>query len=715
MTLTTKKASKTSNNKGRSNVHNPNKKRKRDVEELNRSNPKGKKDKNNKKTTNSRQNSHQKKRTKASSKGKAKPKQQVDPKEEGGASGARSSKAASKSKDRRVTFQKSNGPSTNSNSSKKTVSILKNKSNGKPKGKPKEDSKDTSLGKNFKEQIKKLDPVLAPLPKFMQDSTREFALLMLTQRVSISHKLSIIKKFDTKPDYIPLSARFKFTLTCCDDLKHDASQQSDADEISQKILELQSLIRAKTRNTVERETNILKGKMIKDLFNFLFKTTKAGFILFKANNKKLKFSKSDNAIVKHGIVLYFQEQTHDYYCEYFLLNRENFLEHLRNLKDDLFNDPTDQTESVTTSNSNPDRIENEQPKEKVPTSSSSSMPEILDTPPAHDSKLPSKKLTPREQLDLAYSNTIKDQNFRHTPSHQDMKYDKKVFDTTKVAACNDDDSLADENLENDSDGNEVDPNSKMMEEVTTDMNDNSSIESGSLISESSLVKISKQLKEQKSNPPQVEIISNQVHSTVKDQHHDSSDNMTSSMDLFYSEGFDNLQGVYYVKHQLKNILPHLTYKLLHSYNKKMDLKRGEKLAETFYSNFEYNQATEATAAALELEEKANPETLGEMVTEIAEDVFNKKVKLTVIPSLAKNFQGGQKSMSQPCQIGATQDQIRTPRVANSHKRKRSTATNSGNTRLKIRKLGNQEKRELKENVRDFQDELKQEEKPSEPN
>ena len=139
------------------------------------------------------------------------------------------------------------------------MSILKN---DKSKGK----SKENSLGSNFKEQIKKLGPVLAPLPKFMQDSTREFALLMLTQRVNITHKLNIIKKFDSKPDYIPLSARFKFTLTCCEDLKNDAAQQSDADEISQKILELQSLIRVKIRNSVEREIHILKGKMIKELF-----------------------------------------------------------------------------------------------------------------------------------------------------------------------------------------------------------------------------------------------------------------------------------------------------------------------------------------------------------------------------------------------------------------------------------------------------------------
>ena len=123
----------------------------------------------------------------------------------------------------------------------------------------------------------------------------------------------------------------------------------------------------------------------------------------------------------------------------------------------------------------------------------------------------------------------------------------------------------------------------------------------------------------------------------------------------------------------------------------MELKQGEKLAETFYSNFEYNQATEATAAALESEEKVNPGTLGEMVTEIAEGVFDKKIKSTMlIPS--KNFQGGLKSMSRPFQTGTTQDQPQTPRTSNSHTRKRSTATSSGNKRLKMRKLGAQEKR-----------------------
>ena len=72
-------------------------------------------------------------------------------------------------------------------------------------------------------------------------------------------------------------------------------------------------------------------------------------------------------------------------------------------------------------------------------------------------------------------------------------------------------------------------------------------------------------------------------------------------------------------------------------------------------------------------------------------------------------------MSQPHQNGTTQDQIQTPRVANTHKRKRSAATNSEKTNLKLRKLGNQEKRKMKENVRDFQEELRTEGKLSELN
>ena len=556
----------------------------------------------------------------------------------------------------------------------------------------------------------------------MQDSTKEFAMLLLTQRVNISHKLNIIKKFDTKPEYIPLSARFKFKLTCCEDLINDANQQSDADEISRKIQELQALIREKTRNTVEREINLLKGKMIKILFKFLFKTMKTGFILFKANNKKLKFNKTDNTIIKSGIIEYFQEQDHNHYYEYFLLDKNLFLNHLYNLKNDLFNDeelsndipPT----STTTNASNHQETLNEIPSDQVLASKKEEFFRRAGLVPNSTQTEPNK--------DLLYSESVLDNNCSHTPSHQDGKYSRTVRDdydseeNDDVVAANSDDYHT---------------NSQRDQKENSDAD--STIESGSLISESSLVKLSKELTKNQKKNSSSKIPSEVAHNPTEEEDetqtleenetgNENSNPITPSRQLtLHSEGFDNLQAVYYVKNHLKNILPHLTYKLLQNYNKKMELKQGEKMAEAFYSNFEYNQATEATAAALESETKLAPDTLGDMVTEIAGDVFDHKFKsslkkVTFKPSsdkMSKNFEGGQKSLSQPIKNGATEEihQSHTPQMSNNRKRKRSSATNSGKTKMKIRRLDAKSNRTLKENVRNFQEELSAEEKQSKKN
>ena len=81
---------------------------------------------------------------------------------------------------------------------------------------------------------------------------------------------------------------------------------------------------------------------------------KTGLIMFKSKNNNLRFNKSDNTIVKNGIIQYFEEQNHDEYCKYFITEKGDLLFHLNKLKDDLFND-NDLTESNSSSTPSADQ------------------------------------------------------------------------------------------------------------------------------------------------------------------------------------------------------------------------------------------------------------------------------------------------------------------------------------------------------------------------
>ena len=336
MTQTTGKAS--SNKTG--NKRNVPVKGKRNSQKVNR-NAKGVKSKI------SRPNANAKNGAKMTNKGKGKPNKQSNAPKGKGASGTLSSSAAPAPKDKQASFEKrkSNASlgSKNQKKPKKAVPTLKNGKNAKER---------TSLSTNYKELLKKIQPTLATLPKFMQGSTRDFALLMLTHCSIIDHKLKVLNKFNTKPEYIPASAKFKFILTCCDDLKNDASQISDAEDVNQGIKDLQILIRDRTKKTVEREIQVFKKKLINDVFYFTFKTMKTGLILFKTKHSNLRFNKSDNYIVKTGILQYFNDQTNNEYPRYFDVTKEMLITHLNKLKDELFNSndliPSDPTVQAAT-------------------------------------------------------------------------------------------------------------------------------------------------------------------------------------------------------------------------------------------------------------------------------------------------------------------------------------------------------------------------------
>jgi len=91
----------------------------------------------------------------------------------------------------------------------------------------------------------------------MYGSKHTFALQMIARFNTIEHKKKFIKKFDTRPNYIPVSARFKFILTCCDQLKNDTNFQANSDGVNRGIESLQLLIGEETKNVVERELHVM--------------------------------------------------------------------------------------------------------------------------------------------------------------------------------------------------------------------------------------------------------------------------------------------------------------------------------------------------------------------------------------------------------------------------------------------------------------------------
>ena len=576
-----------------------------------------------------------------------------------GASGALSSKAAKNSNKRKVTFN---------------IDKTSNSPTVPPKKSKKANSKNDIVSVHYKEQLKNLEPTLATLPKFMQKDTRDFALILLTQRNVIQHKVNVVKKFDDNPDFIPASARFKFTLTCCTDLKDDASQESDAEEIRQGIENLQLLIRDKTRNTVEREIQVLKIKLVNETFIFLFKTMKTGFILFKALFPNLKFNKSDNAIVKTGIVRYFDDQTHEEYDKYFFMDKQNLLKIIRETKDDVFN------------NNLPATQENDNALEKSP--------DDLTTPelPKAVAAMDTSKTTLHN--DMKYLTEVKDDesNQDSDVSLEDIEYRSKILDgeqtgvrdedTEKISFTKnegptieiiDDDSSfksSDEKISENLNSQESERQSLSSQASTSLVNISEKLRNGEtvVLSQAQPNNFQKRAKTDTTNSDEptkkpkhlkkeletIEENENEKDSETKlrevtTKKFSPQELNANQTDPMYSHGFDNLRGIYYVKDQLSRILPKLTYKIHNSYQQKLEQKRGEKLAQAFYTSFSINEATDATAAALEREPKVCPESMETLISNISNEIVDKKLKELNFP---KNFRGGQQNhLSQPQKNG----------------------------------------------------------------
>ena len=167
-------------------------------------------------------------------------------------------------------------------------------------------------------------------------------------------------------------------------------------------------------------------------------------------------------------------------------------------------------------------------------------------------------------------------------------------------------------------------------------------------------------------------------------------------------GYDNFQGLYYVKKILSNIFPHLSYHLLNRYNQQLQDRQGEKSAETFYTSFEFNEATDATVSALEEEAKVCPQTMETMVKEITNEELDKRI------SSAKNSNGGRKILLSPPKINGTSPSAPTPLTSN--KRPNDLISTMNNN--KKRRIQESEKRELRSRVKETQDELRKESVPS---
>ena len=96
-----------------------------------------------------------------------------------------------------------------------------------------------------------------------------------------------------------------YLLLCHIELINDTYYQADANEIERDIVSLQQKIREKTKKNLERELNLLKNKIIEDLFHWCFKILKTALIYFKDNKFNIIFNRSDNCVVKNGIIQYF--------------------------------------------------------------------------------------------------------------------------------------------------------------------------------------------------------------------------------------------------------------------------------------------------------------------------------------------------------------------------------------------------------------------------
>ena len=173
-----------------------------------------------------------------------------------------------------------------------------------------------------------------------------------------------------------------------------------------------------------------------------------------------------------------------------------------------------------------------------------------------------------------------------------MKYNVPVLDTQ--SSCDENIDTDDESLKHTDDDSLKHPDENLDHHQASD-------------DDSSIIAISKILQKRKN--------------TNKANHSTNLIDMGDSHEV----GYDNLQGIFYIKQQLSKILPPLTYKLLNRHNQQLTAKRGTKVAESFFANFETNEATEATVAALESEDKVCPKTMENLIKEITSELLDKKL------------------------------------------------------------------------------------------
>jgi len=498
-----------------------------------------------------------------------------------------------KQKGKSVSFSTNVSTPSFSKSVKKLTPKKQNKNGKSSNAKPKD-----GLSKSFTELLKQIEPVLATQPKYMHGSTREFALSMLTHHNTITHKVSVLKKFNTRPEYIPASARFKFTLTCCADLINDTDYQAAANEIQRDIESLQQKIRDKTKNIVEIEINVLKKKFIKEAFNWCMRVMKSALIYFKDNNTNINFNKSDNSIIKSGIIQYFSEQKHDEYCRYFAISRNDLITHFTNLKDSLFNDNELSSTSSTVSNAN---------EETTPPSASFNTTKTT----LHESS-----------SDLEFLRDVQD------CGSDSNTEDHKEDDTSVSSEC----SLMDNAMKVDEYKKKIDNENK-----------------------------------NKSISKQAQDVLTKLH----------------------TPGFDNIQGIYYVKDHLSKLLPRLTYRLQQSHTQKVKYRQTDKKAEAVFNNWGISEATDAVANALDKEKTVAPEAMGGLIKEIVSEELNQRAKQS------KNCSGGHKTPLSPPKPTGTSNSSQTPIISN---KKRNTTMASMN-QIKRAKIESNEIRSLKNSLR----------------
>ena len=339
---------------------------------------------------------------------------------------------------------------------------------------------------------------------------------------------------------------------------------------------------------------------------------KTGLFIYKSNNTNVSFSLSDNVIVKTGIVRYFQEQKHNEYNRYFSVNNIDLINHFKHLKDSLFN-------------SNDMVLSRRNVQQSIPYTPAVAAME-----------------TENSTLHSDHPDTATAKIHETIFVNPDEQYGIDVYDENCLLSQIEDDSSIETTI-----GTTCPtPNGR---------NSIASVKS----SDSTCDLIGESLRLQE--PKQVTTVNNQDRDRdvqCKPSHTQNRPNLQHNIKdaelcTLLTDGYDNLQGVFYVKQHLSCLLPHLTYKLQNKYTDQLQLKNTSKLAEVIFNNLQTNEATDAVASALDEEEKLPPKVLESAIKEIVKEELS---KLT----FAKNFNGGPKSQRSPPKPHGPKTTFKTP-------------------------------------------------------